>query len=1147
MWEDGRRSGTAYIDKDGREFHINCSCCTDYRSWKQAHKDLSANLQKLADQPRYYRVTDEIVQVIENGDKVVYKSTIRALKDAPKGECLNIASTSGPHPYVCDACDALRHGRHSQLNRKLQRATTLHNPRDREDRATKAGVVHKHCSKQHIENAIQLKRQEIKIQNQKLLRLTKYNEKLLHDSWITDPTLKSFFKTLLQLVQDQKLSQFDMSFLKNWVGKKMHGRNYHADDQAKNLAILLSNKLGEKLYTTTAPILGLPLARQAQRIRASERSGFSYMPGLNEWAIQLVARRELRPIQNSMDGTRVVRIIELYNNQYLVGEMFSPSVRSWPNEKELVKPSSWEEIQDYVLSVRATNRLAAEAYSFDFVDTSGKYSDMLIGSIPEATLGVTGEHIYSIMMEVEKKCEHYGVPLIGHCTDSASNALNALIKLASPTTFLRELNIKYVGLPRKDFIFYAPVLRNGYPSIAYPCWDHSGRTVLRNLMNQKLTITASISNQGDHISKAKVASIRDLHLLKHLKPTCTIKYADISYLIKQNCDATSRVLSQKAVDELASSVPDSEGTQLLLQAAVWTHAPFRNEKFGPPPSVARSLWAGLMTWRRWRQFICISDSLSLTTNFISRSHYITEELLVHAGILHQLSLYLCFPSLAWEEYSLRNTGNRGIEAIHGAFRGGTSSLPITSPNFSYQEFLSKMNKALQISQAEHNLKQIEGNSIVASKKKRKIYSKSSGECNTCGNKAEYSLPDTYSDFVDDLEKACDKGDEDSKKLIERLAPSMAESLKASKQWEYPETPFDFKPEFDLVVDVGDLLSSAPDIDTLDKIISEALDSCSSDVQEQTKSNSADNNLDNHQAISNLLIDTCEESPTQLPSDSTLKAGYITNSTGGVARVTSVLSSLQPQREKPSKDRGKRFAAGALILNKDIAPDETAVLEFQFWTLKPNSSGLRAAKIFVLGQISLIMNETTPMRSSEICPDTYVVATVYLYDESSDDYYASGKTELSKAPSLLHVNVSQYVIQNNGRVKLNYHEISTLDGYVPFTENIDIEGRLKQFSGTQEIDRYIETEHDEDKYIVEKIVTKRFNNRTNQYEFLVKWKDYSDRFNTWELSNNIPDDKLVEFERSLLTVAKQRTQDLRPGLRNRTTLKSTFHPDFISNL
>lgn len=72
-----------------------------------------------------------MIEVVKNGDEVAYKNTIRALKGAPKGECLKISSTSGKHPCVS-------------------------------------------------------------------------NEKLLHDSWTTDPTLKSFL-TLLQL---DKLSQF---------------------------------------------------------------------------------------------------------------------------------------------------------------------------------------------------------------------------------------------------------------------------------------------------------------------------------------------------------------------------------------------------------------------------------------------------------------------------------------------------------------------------------------------------------------------------------------------------------------------------------------------------------------------------------------------------------------------------------------------------------------------------------------------------------------------------------------------------------------------------------------------------------------------------------------------------------------------------
>ena len=57
------------------------------------------------------------------------------------------------------------------------------------------------------------------------------------------------------------------------------------------------------------------------------------------------------------------------------------------------------------------------------------YPDLLIGSIPEAISGVTRDHILSLMLEIEKQCFEFNLPLIGHCTDSAANSLNVLIKL----------------------------------------------------------------------------------------------------------------------------------------------------------------------------------------------------------------------------------------------------------------------------------------------------------------------------------------------------------------------------------------------------------------------------------------------------------------------------------------------------------------------------------------------------------------------------------------------------------------------------------------------------------------------------------------------------------------------------------------------
>ena len=36
--------------------------------------------------------------------------TIRALSGAPLGPYTKVAKVDGPHPYTCDACNALVHG-----------------------------------------------------------------------------------------------------------------------------------------------------------------------------------------------------------------------------------------------------------------------------------------------------------------------------------------------------------------------------------------------------------------------------------------------------------------------------------------------------------------------------------------------------------------------------------------------------------------------------------------------------------------------------------------------------------------------------------------------------------------------------------------------------------------------------------------------------------------------------------------------------------------------------------------------------------------------------------------------------------------------------------------------------------------------------
>ena len=137
---------------------------------------------------------------------------------------------------------------------------------------------------------------------------------------------------------------------------------------------------------------------------------------------------------------------------------------------------------------------------------------------------------------------------------------------------------------------------------------------------------------------------------------------------------------------------------------------------------------------------------------------------------------------------MRNTRNGGIEAIHGMYRGGTTSLPITAPNLSFKQFLSRMNQTMQIHTSEHALRQISGNPIVTTKKKRLTNAKNSSDKTT--TTYQYNLPDNYSVFVQQLNDACNRGDNESKDVIERLAPGMAAVLKRHKAWDTLECPIE---------------------------------------------------------------------------------------------------------------------------------------------------------------------------------------------------------------------------------------------------------------------------------------------------------------------------------------------------------------------
>ena len=82
-----------------------------------------------------------------------------------------------------------------------------------------------------------------------------------------------------------------------------------------------------------------------------------------------------------------------------------------------------------------------------------------------------------------------------------------------------------------------------------------------------MIVASTTSDNG--ISRNHVATVQDLCLLKQKVPNASLKHSDISPYIHQNCDATSRVLTNLVVSELAKNVPGSEATQLLMLYHSW--------------------------------------------------------------------------------------------------------------------------------------------------------------------------------------------------------------------------------------------------------------------------------------------------------------------------------------------------------------------------------------------------------------------------------------------------------------------------------------------------------------------------------------------------------------------------------------------------
>ena len=103
------------------------------------------------------------------------------------------------------------------------------------------------------------------------------------------------------------------------------------------------------------------------------------------------------------------------------------------------------------------------------------------------------------------------------------------------------------------------------------------------------------------------------------------------------------------------------------------------------------------------------------------------------------------------------------------------------------------------------------------------------------------------------------------------------------------------------------------------------------------------------------------------------------------------------------------------------------------------------------------------------------------------------------------------------VLFNHVDTPELKEYWPYHDDVDVEGRLATTSGEEDVSSVSNDYENNDPFIVETVLDKRFHRLRNQYKYLVSWVGYTDQI--WELPSNIPP-RLLEAYENCMSVSRE---------------------------
>ena len=182
---------------------------------------------------------------------------------------------------------------------------------------------------------------------------------------------------------------------------------------------------------------------------------------------------------------------------------------------------------------------------------------------------------------------------------------------------------------------------------------------------------------------------------------------------------------------------------------------------------------------------------------------------------------------------------------------------------------------------------------------------------------------------------CEKGDCDSKKMIEKLAPHMAITLKEREKWDQPDVSHE---------DVPFAMKRVTNLSEVNLLDPEKINALMEELGElecelSSTATTEEEKDESRHALANMFVDIDISAANEVMKVSSLQK---------------TSSGLQPQWEGPNKNRGKRFAAGELTLDKSTIDSDHQVQDLQFWTLHSTTKALVSAKVFLLGEVCLVL-------------------------------------------------------------------------------------------------------------------------------------------------------------------------------------------------